>query len=425
MLRLNRHHNKLKNSHHFTAADRYKMQAQKAKSSAEMIKLQIEYWDTERSIKLKAIADRERVDLLYARKQFDLKRSQLMRGSIDEYDQDSAELDDASSDMIDTTPRATPPVNTVEDSATIRSSISARNGSCVPTSQQVCARQVMSADLPVFTGDPEDWPVFYSQYNNSTQACGYSNAENLVRLQRCLKGKALEYVRSSLMLPELVPKVIKTLEMLYGRPTVLINSLINKIRTIAPPNIEHLETVIEYGMEIRNLYDHLIAMNQREHLRNPTLLQELEAKLPGEMKMEWARCKRDHAPASLKTLKEFMNERVEAACELTSVGVKSDMVYDDLVFENETRGDTRSKCCLVCKRQNHQVCSVPVVCNQSSMELSWRTETVQGLSWSPQHQGLPRRIRVWCEQMSVASSSFVTPEQSTTGSPVRYARRDS
>lgn len=332
-------------------------------SSSETIKLQLEHWESERSIKLKAISEREAVELLYARKRFALLKSQLKHGSTGECEHSLAGLDDTSSDG-NNIPQ--PVDDHFNDTVSTSSSNPSETTNCVPTSQQICARQVMSMDLPVFTGDPEDWPLFYSQYNNSTLACGFSNSENLVRLQRCVKGKALEYVRSSLLVPELVPKVIQTLKMLYGRPEVLINSLINKIRTISPPNIDRLETVIEYGMAIQNLLDHLTAMNQMEHLRNPSLLQELEAKLPGEMKMDWARYKRVHVPPSLKTLNEFMNERVEAVCELTFVGLSSrsqtasvNIQNEDASFDNDSRiisrGNYRPRSCLVCGRQNHHV----------------------------------------------------------------------
>ncbi|XP_065094863.1 uncharacterized protein LOC135715579 [Ochlerotatus camptorhynchus] len=45
----------------------------------------------------------------------------------------------------------------------------------------------MPKDLPPFRGDPEDWPLFYSAYLNSTTACGYTDVENLARIQRALQ----------------------------------------------------------------------------------------------------------------------------------------------------------------------------------------------------------------------------------------------
>lgn len=50
------------------------------------------------------------------------------------------------------------------------------------TNSQLAARQVLSKDLPSFFGNPEDWPVFISNYENSTAECGYTNTENLIRL---------------------------------------------------------------------------------------------------------------------------------------------------------------------------------------------------------------------------------------------------
>lgn len=50
---------------------------------------------------------------------------------------------------------------------------------CGPTPQQLAARHVMAKELPIFSGNPEDWPLFISAYHNSTLACGFSDAENL------------------------------------------------------------------------------------------------------------------------------------------------------------------------------------------------------------------------------------------------------
>lgn len=332
--------------------------APKFNSASEALQLQLDFLQQEQSIKLKAIAERETVELSFARKRYLLFKTQLELGvdavDVEEIESNCLDSDDTVSSVENNnTPDAFEYASSICESMPVSSN-------AAPTSEQICARQVMSADLPTFTGDPKDWPVFYSQYKHTTAACGYSNSENLVRLQRCVKGQALEYVRSRLLVPELVPKVMETLEMLYGRPAVLVNSLINEAREIPPPKMEHLETIIDYGMAIQNLFDHLIAMDQEVHLRNPTLLAELESKLPGEMKLEWARYKREHTPSSLRTLHEFMNERVEAACELTTTGIGKqvstfsvDDTEDEIGLCSTTSDHTRS--CLICKRHNHHV----------------------------------------------------------------------
>ncbi|XP_058467108.1 uncharacterized protein LOC131440034 [Malaya genurostris] len=182
---------------------------------------------------------------------------------------------------------------------------------------QIAARQVMGRELPTFGGHPEDWPIFISSFEQSTLACGYTNAENLIRLQRSLKGHALESVRSRLLLPAGVPHVIQTLQTLYGRPELLIRSLMGKIRQLPSPKHDRLETVMEFGLAVQNLVDHLKAAHQVNHLANPVLMQELIEKLPGPMKLEWAIFKGRYSTVTLETFGDFMSRLVNAASEVT------------------------------------------------------------------------------------------------------------
>ncbi|XP_053968527.1 uncharacterized protein LOC128869954 [Anastrepha ludens] len=64
-----------------------------------------------------------------------------------------------------------------------------------PTPGQLAARQAIPKQLPTFNGDPEEWPLFISSFDNSTTVAGYTDAENLIRLQASLKGKAREMVK--------------------------------------------------------------------------------------------------------------------------------------------------------------------------------------------------------------------------------------
>ncbi|XP_062713890.1 uncharacterized protein LOC134290723 [Aedes albopictus] len=185
------------------------------------------------------------------------------------------------------------------------------------TQVQIAARQVLGKDLPTFGGNPEEWPVFISNFEQSTDTCGYSDAENLVRFQRCLKGHVMESVRSRLLLPASVPHVIKTLRTLYGRPELIIRSLMNKIQQVPPPRHDRLETLINFGLSVQNLVDHLKAASQQSHLLNPVLLQELVEKLPGSMRLDWAIFKNKRQAPNLETFGEFMSGLVTAASEVS------------------------------------------------------------------------------------------------------------
>ncbi|XP_075145994.1 uncharacterized protein LOC142220640 [Haematobia irritans] len=97
-----------------------------------------------------------------------------------------------------------------------------------PTPTQIAARQVIPKELPNFDGNPEDWPLFISNYRNSTEIAGYSDGENLMRLQSCLRGRAKELVKSKLLIPSMVNEIIQTLEMCFGRPEHILDSMIEK-----------------------------------------------------------------------------------------------------------------------------------------------------------------------------------------------------
>ncbi|XP_055622788.1 uncharacterized protein LOC129766291 [Toxorhynchites rutilus septentrionalis] len=189
-----------------------------------------------------------------------------------------------------------------------------RNG---PSNEQMAARQVMPRELPNFSGDPQDWPLFYSSFCNSTEACGYTDSENLARLQRCIKDSALEAVRSRLLMPQSVPFVIDILRRLYGRPEILIHSLLQKLRTVPSPKFDNLQSQINFGLAVQNVVDHMTIANLPDHLWNPTLLHELVEKLPPQIKMQWSYYKSRFSCVNLTTFSAFMSELVMMASDVT------------------------------------------------------------------------------------------------------------
>ncbi|XP_062713369.1 uncharacterized protein LOC134290283 [Aedes albopictus] len=229
-----------------------------------------------------------------------------------------------------------------------------------PTSAQLAARQVMPRELPKFNGDPQEWPIFYSSFKNTTEVCGYTDAENLARLQRSLGGSALEAVRSRLLLPASVP------------------SLLKKVRNVPAPKAENLSSIVAYGLAIQNLVDHIILADQQAHLANPMLLQELVDKLPTSLKMQWGTYKQGVAYVNLATFNGFMAGLVNLASELTidvdcaqnqhkQVRAEKPKPREKLfTHANESSDAARkekntsaersvSKACSYCGKDNHQI----------------------------------------------------------------------
>ncbi|XP_065074719.1 uncharacterized protein LOC135698602 [Ochlerotatus camptorhynchus] len=239
-----------------------------------------------------------------------------------------------------------------------------------PTKAQISARQFLSRKLPTFTGRPDEWPIFISSYNTTTKACGFSNLENLARLQESLRGPAREAVCSRMLLPEAVPQIIETLRMLYGRPEQLLNTLLVKVRKADCPKADRLGTFISFGMVVQQLCDHLEATKLNDHLVNPLLIQELVEKLPPGTKMDWVRFKRQHERVTLRTLADFLSELVSTASEVTGIvdmpsnptGNRSGKAKGGRAKENESHINSHSeesfaerKPCPTCGGTDHRL----------------------------------------------------------------------
>ena len=89
-------------------------------------------------------------------------------------------------------------------------------------------QQTVGRDLPAFSGDSEKWPIFTSTYQRS----GVSPSENVICLQRCLKGSAKAAVGAMLTVPENLPTVLQVLGSRFGRPDAIIAAMIGKAKAI-------------------------------------------------------------------------------------------------------------------------------------------------------------------------------------------------
>ena len=178
------------------------------------------------------------------------------------------------------------------------------------------ARQAAGKDLPNFSGLPEEWPTFSHLFRTSTRDCGFSHAENIGRLQRCLKGKAKEAVQLFLSVPENVPEVMKTLEERFGRPDVIIQQLISKAKSYKQLRADDFEALMEFSTSVRSLVHTMQLMNCTGHMRNPQLKQELVEKLPAIHRLYWGETISNRPPDDicLKDFSVWLTNRARAAC---------------------------------------------------------------------------------------------------------------
>ena len=178
---------------------------------------------------------------------------------------------------------------------------------------KIVARQSTAKDLPEFNGDPASWPMFRHMFTSSTSECKFSNAENMARLQKALKGKAKDTVKAMLIVPDNVDRVMQTLEMRFGQPEQVIRTIIDGVKKLKPAGEEDFEALIDTANAVGNLVATMQLMNDTGHLTNPTLRQEVIMKLPNSLKRQWGEfVHTQQTGVTLATLSEWLSQRADA-----------------------------------------------------------------------------------------------------------------
>ncbi|XP_017468539.1 PREDICTED: uncharacterized protein LOC108360659 [Rhagoletis zephyria] len=144
-------------------------------------------------------------------------------------------------------------------------------------------------DLPEFDGRPEDWPMFREAFTMTTEEYHYNDRQNMMRLQKAIKGRAREVVECLLIHSGNVSRVLSTLGDRFGRPEQLVKSQIAKIQGVAPIAENRIDQIVPFATKVQNLSSFLQSANCDHHLSNPTLMDELLSKLPVQRRIDWAR----------------------------------------------------------------------------------------------------------------------------------------
>ncbi|XP_054745916.1 uncharacterized protein LOC129250308 [Anastrepha obliqua] len=191
------------------------------------------------------------------------------------------------------------------------------------TAAHIASRQVLSKDLPTFTGRPEDWPVFITNYEQSTIRCGFTDQENLIRLQKCLKGQALEAVRGRLKVPSTVGLAINTLRMLYGRPDVIHQVMLRRLREEPSVKPDKLETLVTFSLAVQNYRATMQAVGLNDYLNDPVLLNELVAKLPCTQRLSWGQQCMSLRRADIAAFDDWLFGLAMCASQVTSIQISA------------------------------------------------------------------------------------------------------
>ncbi|KAG5895803.1 hypothetical protein JTB14_029219 [Gonioctena quinquepunctata] len=88
------------------------------------------------------------------------------------------------------------------------------------------ARQIIDKDFPIFCGNPEEWPLFYEQYERVCKMCSFSQEEIMIKLRKCLREEAKSAVAGMLLASENVQmRKLKAVGIAKTESTVLQTAL--------------------------------------------------------------------------------------------------------------------------------------------------------------------------------------------------------
>ena len=121
---------------------------------------------------------------------------------------------------------------------------------------------------------------FFSVFHSTTTACDFTNAENIIRLQKCLRGKAKEAVVGLLTVPDNVDQVLRTLELRFGCAELVITTLIHKAKSLSSIRADDFDALMVFATAVQTLVSTMQLLRKPGHMLNPQLRQELVSNLP-------------------------------------------------------------------------------------------------------------------------------------------------
>ncbi|XP_054087075.1 uncharacterized protein LOC128921986 [Zeugodacus cucurbitae] len=181
------------------------------------------------------------------------------------------------------------------------------------TRDQVASRNSLAKELPKYDGKPSEWPLFYAAYNQSTDVCGFSDEENLLRLRQALEGPARKAVKNLLLHSSCVNQIMATLQMRFGRPELIISVLQRQIYELPPPSESHLESIVDFAVEVQNICATMSVSGLISHLNNPEFEQRLVSKLPGLLPAYWGMHKRTLTVCNLQNFSDWLFQLAQGA----------------------------------------------------------------------------------------------------------------
>lgn len=140
----------------------------------------------------------------------------------------------------------------------------------VELQKTMMSRQYLS-DLPEFSGDPAEWPLFYAQFLETTRQGQLDDGFNVCRLRKALKGPALNAVKGALFLPNNLASVLSILKKRFGNEETIVKKKLKGLEQLSLANEAKpatIKSMFEYLQDLRATLVNLEAHTPREIFRS-------------------------------------------------------------------------------------------------------------------------------------------------------------
>lgn len=174
----------------------------------------------------------------------------------------------------------------------------------------ITMRRTTIQQLPTFSGDCKEWPLFEAVYKRTTEDGRFTDRENIERLGKALKGEARDTVVNLLMYSDEAQEIMDELSKVYGRPERVIVGLMSDILAMKPPKEQPEYKLRDFAVKVRNFAASAKAMGMKYELDNEYALAQLASRIHPSAYREWMKIRLRQPKANIERFGEFLMDRV-------------------------------------------------------------------------------------------------------------------
>lgn len=244
------------------------------------------------------------------------------------------------------------------------------------TLSAMALRQSVGTQLPEFDGSSVlTWNHFLLQFNLTTEQCNITNEENILRLNKFIKGEARSKIDLLLMTSKSPKPIIDILNRQYGGEEKIIKELIDRIHKIS--FVDSMDKFEDFNCSVQNTTAILINI-KRDLFDIQKLLSLYLDKLPEHVVMQWVSFlminQIDSKNVNFKIFSEWINTTSAVIHDVNFFSSIQKTEYKDYNDKKEAKienkNDPIDKTCKICKVGEHYA----ERCNefiQASVDLRW------------------------------------------------------